>query len=166
MPVDFEREQILERLVATGLDPNQDVFFIWLGVVPYLTTEAVWDVLRSIAGLQAAEVVFDYPEPIEHLSPERRALAEELRTKVASVGEPFISAFNPAMLEQALAEFGFEEIEDVHVVPVITRYLGIRNVPSERGGAHLVCVRRQNSFSNGDEASLSRKKSQLSVRAH
>ena len=75
MAVDFERERILERLVAAGLDPEQEVFFIWLGVVPYLTTETVWDVLRSIAGLEAAEVVFDYPEPMGRLSPERRALA-------------------------------------------------------------------------------------------
>src|SRR5215475_5611576 len=41
VPVDFEREQIVERLVASGLDPKQEVFFIWLGVVPYLTTDTV-----------------------------------------------------------------------------------------------------------------------------
>jgi len=141
VPVDFERERIVERLVASGLDAEQEVFFIWLGVVPYLTTEAVWDVLRSIAGLGAAEVVLDYPEPIGHLSPERRAWAEELMVKVASVGEPLITALEPAQLGQALAEIGFEEIEDVHVVPLITRYLGIGNFLAERGGAHLVRAR-------------------------
>src|SRR6478752_638977 len=40
-PVDFEREALLDGLAAAGLDPARRTFFMWLGVVPYLTSEAV-----------------------------------------------------------------------------------------------------------------------------
>ena len=41
VPVDFERDDVGERLVATGFQQNSPAFFTWLGVVPYLTQHAI-----------------------------------------------------------------------------------------------------------------------------
>src|SRR5436305_911210 len=61
VPVDFERATLPEGLGASGFDPAQPTFFTWLGVVPYLTDEAIFSTLGFIAGLPGrAEVVFDY----------------------------------------------------------------------------------------------------------
>src|SRR5271157_5753507 len=48
-PVDFERETLADGLAAPGFDPAQQTFFTWLGVVPYLTGEAVWSPLGFVA---------------------------------------------------------------------------------------------------------------------
>jgi methyltransferase (TIGR00027 family) len=50
-PVDFERETLADGLAAAGFDPAQQTFFTWLGVVPYLTDQAVFSTLGFIAGL-------------------------------------------------------------------------------------------------------------------
>ncbi len=41
VPVDFERDDVGEKLVAAGFQQNSPAFFTWLGVVPYLTQDAV-----------------------------------------------------------------------------------------------------------------------------
>jgi len=38
-------------------------FFTWLGVVPYLTLDAIGSTLDYIASIRNSEVVFDYMEP-------------------------------------------------------------------------------------------------------
>ena len=49
-PVDFERQALAEGLKAAGFEADRPAFFQWLGVVPYLTREAVAATLRFIAG--------------------------------------------------------------------------------------------------------------------
>src|SRR5580700_5663028 len=44
-PIDFERETLAGGLAGAGFDAAQQTFFTWLGVVPYLTEEAVWSTL-------------------------------------------------------------------------------------------------------------------------
>ena len=49
------------RLVKAGLDTERPTFFLWLGVVPYLSTEAFAATLCALGGMVGAEVVLDYP---------------------------------------------------------------------------------------------------------
>ncbi len=58
--VDFERDDLMARLVEHGFDAASPAEFMWLGVVPYLTREAVAATLRAVASVPDAEVVFDY----------------------------------------------------------------------------------------------------------
>ena len=60
-PVDFEQESLSEGLTRVGFGPNQPAFFQWLGVVPYLTKEAVSATLKFISEVPQAVVVFDFP---------------------------------------------------------------------------------------------------------
>ena len=74
VPVDFERDALADCLVGAGFDPGAPAFFSWLGVVPYLTEEAIFGTLGWIAALRGgARVVFDYGNPPAAGRPWRRA---------------------------------------------------------------------------------------------
>ena len=124
-PVDFERETLSERLAAAGLQSNVRTFFTWLGVVPYLTKEAITSTLSQIAAHPGgAEVVFDYGEPREMVDAALRIQYEARAARVAAAGEPFLSYFIPADLHQALRGLGFAGIDDLDVPSIQARLFG------------------------------------------
>ena len=92
------RGSLADGLATGGFQPDQPAFFLWLGVVPYLTRKAIYSTLRFIGGVPASEIVFDCCEPPETFAPERRALT----ARVAGAGEPFLSHFDPAELAKEL----------------------------------------------------------------
>src|SRR6202046_1423097 len=77
VPVDFERDDVGEKLVAAGFQQNSPTFFTWLGVVPYLTQDAISRTLDYMSSIQNSEVVFDYMEPPEAFSEELRQVEKE-----------------------------------------------------------------------------------------
>ena len=123
-PVDFESDTLLDGLNAVSFDSAQRSFFIWLGVVPYLTEQAIDSTLGAIASLAGgAEVVFDYSDPPSSFSVELLALHQARAARVAAVGEPFLSYFDPAKLHEKLRELGFSEIDDVIGRRLLSDYL-------------------------------------------
>src|SRR5690348_648102 len=74
VPVDFERDGVGEKLVAAGFQQNSPAFFTWLGVVPYLTQDAIGRTLDYMSSIPNSEVVFDYMEPPEAFSEELKQL--------------------------------------------------------------------------------------------
>jgi hypothetical protein len=88
-PVDFERQSLAEGLANAGFDRGHPAFFQWLGVVPYLTREAISSTLDTIASVPASAVAFDYTEPFENHSPERRASLMATAESAAERGEPW-----------------------------------------------------------------------------
>jgi methyltransferase (TIGR00027 family) len=138
-PVDFERQALGDGLAAAGFDADRPAFFSWLGVVPYLTRDAVFQTLGFIAGLPGGEVVFDHGEPLSAYPPEARAARQARMDAVAAMGEPWITFFDPPELAQELAALGFGEVEDLGPGAISARYLG---GPAREGpGAHLVRAR-------------------------
>jgi methyltransferase (TIGR00027 family) len=142
-PVDFERENLAEGLTKAGFDRTRPAFFQWLGVVPYLTREAVSATLDVIAGISASAVVFDYTEPFENHSPERRANLMATAERAAARGEPWLSFFNPTELAALLRDKGFTDIEDLGHAEMIGRFSpalaeGLRSGP----GGHVVRAER------------------------
>ncbi|MEE8662195.1 MAG: SAM-dependent methyltransferase [Acetobacter sp.] len=112
VPVDFERDSLSACLVDAGFDPTQPAFFSWLGVVPYLTREAIENTLRFVASIGGSEIVFDYGKPIENYDGEHRKLMEERNAFVASVGEPWLSRFNPDEMHALLRKCGLNHFKD------------------------------------------------------
>jgi methyltransferase (TIGR00027 family) len=139
-PVDFERDNLADQLAAAGLDPAVRTFFTWLGVVPYLTKDAIAGTLRQIAAHPAgAEVVFDYSEPREDLDPTLRAYYDERAARVAAIGEPFLSFFKPADLHGLLLAQGFTEIDDLDLPGIVARLTGQPpQGPPRRVGGHVL----------------------------
>ncbi len=123
-PVDFERQSLADGLRAAGFQPDHPAFFQWLGVVPYLTREAISLTLDFIAGVPESEVVFDYAEPFENYSDDRRADVIEVAARAAWRGEPWLSLFDPAELSKMLRNKGFGIVEDLGMAGIAERFYG------------------------------------------
>lgn len=141
-PVDFERQALLDGLAAAGFDPARRTFFLWLGVVPYLTAEAVRATLQTIGGLPGGgEVAFDYADPPAALSDEARAAHRARAERVAAIGEPWLSYFEPPALHALLTELGFAQIEDLGPPALAARYWPNTGRPIPERGGHVVLAR-------------------------
>jgi methyltransferase (TIGR00027 family) len=130
-PVDFERESLADGLVRAGFRRDQPAFFQWLGVVPYLTREAISSTLDFIASIPASAVVFDYTEPFENQPPERRANLMATADRAAARGEPWLSFFRPDEILGLLRDKGFSVVEDLGFADLVHRFS-----PDLAGGLH------------------------------
>jgi methyltransferase (TIGR00027 family) len=68
--VDFERQALSTGLKDAGFQVDQAAFFQWLGVVPYLTREAVAVTLDFIAQVPESEVCSIMPSRLKTIPPE------------------------------------------------------------------------------------------------
>ncbi|HKQ10502.1 MAG TPA: SAM-dependent methyltransferase [Rhizomicrobium sp.] len=139
--VDFEHQAISDGLAAAGFNAAAPAFFVWLGVVPYLTRDAIAATLDFVASLSGGEIVFDYSEPPENYPPRQRKLVTALIERVAALGEPFRSYFHPAEMAALLRSRGFDDIEDLGPREIGARYFG-KLVRADRAGGHIVRARR------------------------
>lgn len=142
-PVDFERASLADGLARAGFRAEQPAFFQWLGVVPYLTRDAISQTLDFIAGIAESEVVFDYAEPLENYPSDRRTHIMDVAERAAARGEPWLSLFDPPDLAQSLRGKGFGIVEDLGVAELSDRYYGAlkQGIPIGPGG-HVVRARR------------------------
>jgi methyltransferase (TIGR00027 family) len=142
-PCDFERDALGEALRAVGFDPDARAFFIWLGVVPYLTETAIFATLGFIAGLPAGEVAFDYGNPAETIADTAmREYHKAMAERVAAAGEAFQSYFETPALHEKLRALGFQEIEDLGPNEIAARFFPELAKPGRANGGHVVRARR------------------------
>jgi methyltransferase (TIGR00027 family) len=138
-PIDFERQSLADGLKAAGFQADSPAFFQWLGVVPYLTREAVSLTLDFIAGVPGSEVVFDYAEPFENYPADRQGHVMEVAAQAAARGEPWLSLFDPAELSKMLRDKGFGIVEDLGMAEIADRFYGALKRGIVIGpGAHIV----------------------------
>jgi methyltransferase (TIGR00027 family) len=139
VPIDFERETLAEGLRTADFDAEQQTFFTWLGVVPYLTEEAVWATAGFVASLpNGAHAVFDYGDAPASLSPEMRASHERRAAQVTALGEPFMSYFEPLELRAKLISLGFSEVEDLGPRQIASRYFPSHADTAPERGGHIL----------------------------
>ena len=107
VPVDFTKDNLAERLTASGFDPSAKSFFSWLGVTYYLSTEAIDTMLAALSELCAdgSTLVFDYPDENFFDATEKRVQNTIMMAKAG--GEPMQSAFSYKELEKLLEKHGF-----------------------------------------------------------
>jgi methyltransferase (TIGR00027 family) len=122
--VDFERQSLADGLMAAGFQADRPAFFQWLGVVPYLTREAISTTLDFIAGVPESEVVFDYAEPFENHPADRRAHLLAVAERMAALGEPWLSFFEPRELSEMLRNKGFGIVENLGLAEISDRFFG------------------------------------------
>jgi methyltransferase (TIGR00027 family) len=113
-PVDFEKQTLADGLRQAGFKADEPAFFSMLGVVVYLTRDAVMETLKYVASLPAGtEMVFDYSVPTSTLNEDERIRMETLARSVAGMGEPFLTHFEPPALAAALRQAGFTRVENL-----------------------------------------------------
>jgi methyltransferase (TIGR00027 family) len=113
-PIDFETETLADALGRAGFDLSAAAVFAWLGVLMYLTPETVAATFRAVGAMaKGSEIVFDYSQPVETAPFYMKAAIAETRQRVADIGEPMLTSFDPADLEALLRASGFSEVEDL-----------------------------------------------------
>jgi methyltransferase (TIGR00027 family) len=119
---DLSQESVAAALARSSFQGRQLTFFSWLGVTMYLTRAANMATFESIASCAPArsELVFTYFD--ERLFQAQSEAFRELETRVAAMGEPFLSGFDPAALDADLARCGLELVEDLNGADMTARY--------------------------------------------
>ncbi|HLW92554.1 MAG TPA: SAM-dependent methyltransferase [Roseiarcus sp.] len=139
-PVDFERQNFFDELEKAGFDRKAPAFFLWLGVVPYLSRQAIEATLGTIAASQA-EAVFDYGEPPEAFEGARREHMEARMKRVAELGEPWLSFFTPTEMAALLEGAGFARFDDLGPHEIATYLKSPSPPPLGTPGGHVVHAR-------------------------
>lgn len=139
VPVDFEQDDIGTKLAAAGVQRNSPTFFTWLGVVPYLTEDAIGRALDSMSTIQNSEVVFDYLEPPESFSEELRQIEKARSEQLQKLGERSESRFEPAGIAAILQSHGFSSIEDIGFEEIASWFGGaVQGLAPGHAGVHVV----------------------------
>jgi methyltransferase (TIGR00027 family) len=112
-PVDFERQTLRQGLEQAGFKFDQRAVFSWVGVTMYLTLDAIYATLATMAGCRpGTRVVLTYNQPPDTLAGSTAQIAATFAGLAAEMGEPFRSRFLPHEMGQLLREYGFGQISD------------------------------------------------------
>jgi methyltransferase (TIGR00027 family) len=121
---DLANETLAAALARSSFRSSEPAFFSWLGVTVYLTREANIATLRAVAncGASGSELVFSYVDQIEFADGGRRSPSHPNAQAVASLGEPYLSGFDPKEIANDLKQAGLELIEDLDGDQMAERY--------------------------------------------
>jgi methyltransferase (TIGR00027 family) len=142
VPVDFEQDDLGEALAGAGFQRNSPAFFTWLGVVPYLTEDAIGSTLDYIASIQNSEVVFDYMEPPQTFSEEMKELVAKRTEQLEKMNERWTSRLDPPGIATILRSRGFCDIEDINFQEITSRFgSAVQGLAPGQAGLHLVLAK-------------------------
>jgi methyltransferase (TIGR00027 family) len=123
--VDFDREQLADRLAEAGFDPSRRTVVVWDGVTNYLQAEAV-DAIAAWAGRLAvgSEFIFTYVHAgvLDGTVPFHGA-AQMLR-KVAQSGEPWTFGLRPETIADYLKPFGLRLAANLNAAEYRVKVMG------------------------------------------
>lgn len=109
---DFERDDLAAALRDAGYRHDEPALFSWLGVTGYLTPTAIERILRFVAtGAPGTEIVFDYTD-----TDLEDDFARAMRDLCELVGEPILSAFTRAEVDDLLAAHGLETVRNEQAI--------------------------------------------------
>jgi methyltransferase (TIGR00027 family) len=112
VPADFEKDDLFRQLAGGGYDAGQRTFFLWEGVTPYLSPEAVDATLRAITQNSNGILAFDYlnaPPGSEN--------------EIIRGDERILFGMNKARIEPYLRNLGYEILENLDPGEISARYL-------------------------------------------
>jgi len=123
--VDFETDSLLDTLQHFEFNPLKPAFFSWLGVMVYLRQDAIESVFQAVASLpHSSEIVFTF-------SAQGQAQKHGTRSSITkvlaeSLGEPWLSQFEPEAINQMLHKMGFSDVSFLTPGEIDQRYINGR----------------------------------------
>jgi methyltransferase (TIGR00027 family) len=114
LAVDLETQTISDALSGSSFSKDEKAFFSWLGTVPYLSEDAVFDVLHHLASFAAngSEIVFDYLIPTHLMTQEERRVLGRAMRMTERWGEPVKSSFEPDTFPSKLSQLGYHVVDN------------------------------------------------------
>jgi methyltransferase (TIGR00027 family) len=128
VPVDFEHQQLGPALAQAGLDAAKPIFVSWLGVVPYLTRDAI---VRTLRELPRCSLAVGYVPPATDWDDDARPAGAAVEARARELGEPWLTLVTRTEFAALLSEGGFTVAEDVGAHDVETSY-GLPAINYER----------------------------------
>ena len=122
---DLDRDDLHALLSAAGFDRTRAAVFAMLGVTPYVARDSLLGMFGRIAadGGEGTEIVFDYTEPFHRAPAPVRAYYEAAAARLAAVGEPWVTFFEPDALALALKDAGFSRVRDLDAATLHKRFI-------------------------------------------
>ena len=129
IPADLEHETVAKALSRSSFRSDQRAFFSCLGLMPYLSRDAIFHTLESIAAASApsSEIVFDYRVSMQFIDPEDVPFVEVGDKFSAQGGEPKRSWLNPETLPDEISAVGLVLIESMSPKQLWERYFAGRS---------------------------------------
>lgn len=137
---DLSETGLDDALASSQFHCDRPAFFSWLGVTTYLTREANLTTLAAIASyaLAGSELVFSYLDQSLLDAESKHGPMQRARAQVASLGEPWISGFDPNELDSELRGTGLEIVENLGPEQLAARYCaGRTDGLSPSPGSHI-----------------------------
>jgi methyltransferase (TIGR00027 family) len=139
---DLSQQSVAAALSQSAYDPAVLTFFSWLGVTMYLSREANLATFRSVASCSPAGSLLAFTYIESSILQSQSAAFQELQARVSSMGEPFLSGFDPALLAADLRSCGLELVEDLTGQAIIDRYQRAGTRGFERHSSSHVALAR------------------------
>jgi len=136
--VDFEAGSLAEGLDRAGFDWSEPAFFSWLGVMVYLTAEAIEATLGCVSGCgSGSQIVVSYDAPDAFLDEAAREMVQAEARLAAEAGEPYTTRMSPAQAEALVEGAGLEVAGHLTAQALYDRYFagrgdGLRPSAAER----------------------------------
>ena len=113
--VDFEKDNLDEKLLAGGYRRDLKTLFIWEGVTPYLTAESVDRTLSLVVAncSPGSSIIFDYLHASAVDPNSKVRWAKALQTRCERMGEPMRFGIEGSEIEAFLAARGFSQVKRV-----------------------------------------------------
>ena len=114
VPVDFENDNLMNRLIGAGYKNDARTLFTWEAVSKYLTSGAVKDLLSAVSANsgKGSAIVFDYLFQSMVDGRSEGALAQKILAFQAKKGEPFIFGLPEKNPEQFVTVGGFSSVKN------------------------------------------------------
>jgi methyltransferase (TIGR00027 family) len=128
LAADLEKRTAADALSASSYLKDDRAFFSWLGTVPYLSEEAVFNVFRDLAAYAArgSEIVFDYSILTSMWAPEERQALLRVMRIIERRGEALKSFFEPDALQEELSRLGYQILENISPDDLNRKYFSYR----------------------------------------
>jgi len=142
IPIDFNLQSLSSALKDSAYDPQVPSFFCWAGVTHYLPREAIYATLRDIVKLSppGSELVFDYWDQAAFDPTRASSRIKSLIESTKSIGEPIITGFDPAGLDQELAPLGWQVLDNLGPEDIRDKYKLADLGYTTSQHVHLACV--------------------------
>ncbi len=113
VPVDFEMESMDQKLLENGYDTSKKTLFLMEGLIMYIPSEAVDEMLSFIVNNSAkgSTVLFDYF--LQSVVDGTCETGKNMRDFAAQQGEPFLFGIEDGAAEAFLTERGFSQVQNI-----------------------------------------------------
>jgi len=123
LPVDFNSQELGERLQSAGYDEHAKTLFIWQGVTYFLTRDGVDRTLAFIAehSGDGSTVIFDYMYN-EIFQDESRNDVKALRRSARISGEEYLFGIDRGQIGTFLKQRGFDDVQNATLEDLKQKY--------------------------------------------